>query len=57
VTGNQPGMTVREIQGFLAEQYGGEVSPGLISTPPLVELPRTAPLATTTGDDAQATLP
>jgi putative transposase len=26
------GMTVREIQGFLAEMYGGEVSPDLIST-------------------------
>lgn len=26
------GMTVREIQGFLAEQYGTEVSPELIST-------------------------
>jgi transposase-like protein len=26
------GMTVREIQGFLAEQYGTEVSPDLIST-------------------------
>ena len=27
-----PGMTVREIQGFLAERYGVEVSPDLIST-------------------------
>jgi transposase-like protein len=26
------GMTVREIQGFLAEMYAGEVSPDLIST-------------------------
>ena len=26
------GMTVREIQGFLAEQYGTEVSPDLISS-------------------------
>src|SRR4029434_139363 len=26
------GMTVREIQGFLAEMYGVEVSPDLIST-------------------------
>jgi transposase-like protein len=26
------GMTVREIQGFLADMYGVEVSPDLIST-------------------------
>ena len=28
------GMTVREIQGFLAEQYGCEVSPEFISAVP-----------------------
>jgi transposase-like protein len=26
------GLTVREIQGYLAESYGTEVSPDLIST-------------------------
>jgi transposase-like protein len=37
------GMTVREVQGFLAEQYGVEVSPEFISSVTMPSWPRSPP--------------